>query len=78
MLLITGVPGFVAKCYAVDHNSGYWQGMYQWKSMKHLEEYKKSFVFKMMNKRAIKETIKSIELNNQILTDFIEDNTVNN
>jgi hypothetical protein len=76
MLLITGFPGFISKCYAVNHNSGYWQGMYQWKSMKHLEEYKKSLVYKMMNKRAITETIKSIELNKQKLTDFIEDNTV--
>ena len=73
MLLITGFPGFIAKIYAVNHDKGFWQGMYQWKSIRHLEDYKKSFVYKMMNKRAKSETIKSIELNHQKLSDFIED-----
>lgn len=77
MLMITGFPGFVMKFYAVDLKSGYWQGMYQWKSMKHLEEYKKSFVFRMMNKRAIPETIKSVEMNNQNLIGIIENKKVN-
>ena len=76
MLLITGFPGFVSKCYAVNYESGYWQGMYQWKSIRHLEDYKKSFIYKMMNKRAIKETIKSVALNHQKLSDFIEEHTV--
>jgi len=74
MLLITGFPGFVTKIYAVNPDNGYWQGMYQWKSMKYLEDYKKSFVFNMMNKRAISKTIKSTVLKNQKLADFIEDN----
>ena len=73
MLLITGFPGFNTKIYAVNVGNGYWQGMYQWKSKKHLEEYKKSFVFKMMNKRAITDTIRSNEFSNKKLTDFIED-----
>ena len=73
MLLITGFPGFNAKIYAVNVGNGYWQGMYQWKSKKHLEEYKNSFVYKMMNKRAITDTIRSNEFGNKKLTDFIED-----
>ncbi len=77
MLMITGFPGFVAKIYAVNPEDGYWQGMYQWKSIKHLEEYKKSFVFRMMNKRAIQETIKSVEMTNQNLFDIIDDKKVN-
>ncbi len=77
MLMIAGFPGFVAKIYAVNPEDGYWQGMYQWKSIKHLEEYKKSFVFRMMNKRAIHETIKSVEMTNQNLIDIIEDKRVN-
>jgi hypothetical protein len=76
MLMITGFPGFVRKIYAVNSESGYWQGMYQWDSAEHLEAYKKSFVFRMMNKRALPETIKSIELINLNLNKFIEDNTV--
>jgi len=74
MLLITGFPGFMTKIYAVNNKTGYWQGMYQWKTMKHLEEYKKSFVFKVMNKRAIKKSIESVDLVNQKLIDFIDEN----
>ena len=72
MLLITGFPGFVKKIYAVNPENGYWQGMYQWKSLKHLEEYKKSFVFRIMNKRAIPGSIHSFEIENENLTHFIE------
>ena len=50
MLFIAGFPGFDTKMYAVNKKNGYWQGMYQWKSKKHLEEYKNSFVYKMINK----------------------------
>lgn len=71
MLLITGFPGFHAKMYGVDKETGYWQGMYQWESKVALEKYKKSFVFRMMNKRAINSTLKYHELENQTLVDFI-------
>lgn len=71
MLLITGFPGFDTKMYAVNRKNGYWQGMYQWQSMEHLEAYKKSFVYTMMNKRAIKETISSFELENQRLNNLV-------
>ncbi len=72
MLFITGFSGFIAKIYTVNHSNGYWQGIYQWKSGQALEEYKKSFVYKMMNKRAIKGTVDSMEFDNQRLTDFFE------
>lgn len=76
MLMIAGFPGFIAKIYAVNPNDGYWQGMYQWKSINHLEEYKKSFVFKMMNKRAIPDSITSVEITNQSLTDFVDNHKI--
>ncbi len=72
MLLITGFSGFEKKIYAVNPETGYWQGMYQWKSLKDLEAYKKSFVFKMMNKRAIKGSINSFEMENENLLNYIE------
>jgi hypothetical protein len=76
MLLITGFPGFITKIYAVNFDNGYWQGMYQWTSKEALEEYKKSFVFKMMNKRAIDETVHSMDLDKESLINFIEKNKV--
>ena len=71
MLLITGFPGFVKKVYAVNPENGYWQGMYQWRSAECLEEYKHSLVFRLMNKRAIPETIKSVQYENRSLDTFI-------
>lgn len=73
MLLITGYPGFVKKIYAVNPENGYWQGMYQWESIEYLEEYKESFVFKVMNKRAIPNTIQSIQFENQSLDDLLKE-----
>ena len=63
---------FIKKIYAVNTENGYWQGMYQWKSLKHLEEYKKSFVFRIMNKRAIPGSIISFEIENENLINFID------
>jgi hypothetical protein len=71
MLLIAGFPGFHAKMYGVNKETGYWQGMYQWESKAALEEYKKSFVFRMMNRRAIDSSLKYTETENQTLVDFI-------
>jgi len=72
MLLITGFPGFHIKMYGVNRANGYWQGMYQWESKQALNEYKASFVFRMMNKRAIKSSISSFELYNQPLLSYFE------
>lgn len=76
MLLITGFPGFQAKMYAVNKKNGYWQGMYQWESKHALQEYKKSFVFKVMNRRAIKNSLISFEFDNIKLIDFIKKNRI--
>ena len=79
MLLIAGFPGFMQKIYAVDPLSGNWQGMYQWRSQKDLEAYQKSFVFRMMNKRAVKGSVTSLKLLNLNLNDYIkEQSEINN
>ena len=78
MLLITGFPGFAKKIYAVNHDNGYWQGMYQWQSLEYLEEYKKSLVFKVMNKRAIPKTIQSVQFENKSLDDLLKAKVRNN
>ena len=76
MLLITGFPGFQTKMYAVNRESGYWLGMYQWESTRTLEEYKKSFVLKVMNWRAIDSSVKYREFDKHLLEDYIEENKV--
>ena len=76
MLLITGFPGFDTKMYAVNIENGFWQGMYQWKTKEYLEDYKKSFVYYMMNKRAISESLSSMDIEGQKLIDFIDKNKI--
>lgn len=73
MLLIAGFPGFMKKIYAVNRENGYWQGMYQFESNQYLEDYKNSFVFKLMNKRAINESLHSVQYENHSLYYFIQD-----
>jgi len=72
MLMISGYPGFQAKRYCVNRGTGYWMGIYQWESQKALEEYKRSFVFRMMNRRAAEGTVTTLEVPHQRLLDFIE------
>ncbi len=72
MLLIAGFPGFVQKLYAVNKENGYWQGMYEWRTVNHLEVYMQSFVYRMMNKRALKGTVQSHTISNRLLSDLIE------
>jgi hypothetical protein len=74
MLLIAGHPGFVSKCYAVNHKNGYWQGMYEWKSLQDLEAYKESFVFRVMNRRAVSNSVQFKTLINQNLTQYLDNN----
>ena len=72
MLLIAGFPGFVQKMYGVNQDNGYWQGMYQWKTEAHLARYKHSFVFRMMNRRALPDTLHSTILPGQQLIDYVK------
>lgn len=75
MMIIAGYPGFMQKIYAVNPANGYWQGIYQWKSQAHLEAYKKSFVFRMMNKRAIKDTVSLYAVKDKNLQNYLQGNT---
>jgi hypothetical protein len=74
MLLIAGHPGFVSKCYAVNFDNRYWQGMYEWKSLQDLEAYKESFVFRVMNRRAVSNSVQFKTLINQNLTQYLDNN----
>jgi hypothetical protein len=74
MLLITGFPGFQTKMYGVNMENGYWQGMYQWESEKALEDYKLSLVYRMMNRRAVDDSISSKKFPRMKLLSFVEIN----
>ena len=72
MLLITGFPGFRTKMYAVNHENGYWMGLYEWKSLQALRDYRGSFVLKVMNRRASAGSVTYRELPGTNLSDYIE------
>ena len=76
MLLIAGFPGFMQKIYAVDPESGYWSGMYQWRSENDLKAYQKSLVYRMMNKRAVKGSVTSLIMPYSSLNDYIKKQTI--
>ena len=50
---ITGLPGFMSKTWALQKDSGGFQGIYEWDTIQDAEIYKKSFAIKLMTKRAI-------------------------
>ena len=58
------------------HLNGYWQGMYQWANLECLEEYKKSLVFRVMNKRAIPESISTEHFVDSDLDPFVKDRLI--
>ncbi len=70
--LIAGFKGFKEKIWMIDHDTGYWQGIYQWESIDSITEYKKSFVLRIMNSRSIPRVL-SYSIENSNIDDFIKD-----
>ena len=73
ILLIAGFPGFRDKLWMIDRESGYWQGIYQWKNVQSIENYKNSFVLRLMNRRAIANTIKYTIVTETNIIDYIRE-----
>lgn len=72
ILLIAGFPGFRDKLWMIDWKTDYWQGIYQWKDVETIENYKKSFVLGIMNKRSINATISYRVINDKNIDDYIQ------
>lgn len=51
--MFIGLPGFRAKFWCLDKESGYNQGIYQWKTEEDAKNYSESFAFNFMVKRSI-------------------------
>ncbi|MEW5957887.1 MAG: YdhR family protein [Chloroflexota bacterium] len=75
--LIIGFPGFKEKIWMINNDTGYWQGVYQWESEEAVEEYKKSFVLGVMNKRALPGSISYKIIPNTDLSEYIRRNSIN-
>jgi len=74
--LIVGFLGFRDKIWMVNEENGYWQGVYQWDSVQSVEEYKRSFVLGIMNRRASPKTVTSQVVLNTHLQDYMNDHEV--
>ena len=72
ILAIAGFPGFRDKLWMIDWKKGYWQGIYQMDDVDAIEEYEKSFVLKMMNKRSIGETISYRIIPGKNINDYLQ------
>lgn len=70
--LIVGHPGFNDKLWMIDWETGYWQGVYQWDSVENIENYKKSFILKVMNKRSLKDSITYNIIPSTSINDFLD------
>jgi hypothetical protein len=69
--MIAGFPRFRDKIWMIDHETDYWQGVYQFRNAEAIEQYKKSFVLSVMNKRAIRETLSYHMIQDKNLDDYI-------
>ena len=72
ILLIAGFPGFRDKLWMIDWKTDYWQGLYQWENVEAIEEYKKSFVLGIMNKRAIDKSMSYEIIKDVSFDDYIQ------
>jgi len=71
ILLIAGFPGFRDKLWMIDWETDCWQGIYQWENVEAIENYKKSFVLGMMNKRAIDNSISYNIIKDKNIDDYL-------
>lgn len=70
--MIAGFPGFCDKVWMHDVNSGFWYGLYAWEDEDAIEDYKKSFVLRLMIHRADKKSIHMEQICNCTLDNFIK------
>jgi len=54
---IVVLPGFRSKTWAIKKDSGGFQGIYEWETIRDAEVYKQSFAIKLMTKRVVPGTV---------------------
>lgn len=52
-----GLPGFQAKIWSINYQNNYFQGIYQWDSLEHAQQYSKSFAYRFMSNRSIEGSV---------------------
>ncbi|TFH40535.1 MAG: hypothetical protein E4G96_07320 [Chrysiogenales bacterium] len=57
MMVFMGFRGFRSKYWAVNHETGVCQGLYEWQTLTDAENYSKSMEMRYMTKRSFPESI---------------------
>jgi len=66
-----GLPGFQAKIWSINYQNNYFQGIYQWDSLEHAQQYSKSFAYRFMSNRSIEGSVSFEILPNTSLKGYI-------
>ncbi len=74
--LIAGTSGFQEKMWSVDKSDGTWQGMYQFETAQAVMDYRHSLVFRIMNRRAVSESLEYTVLPGTILSEFLQNRSI--
>jgi hypothetical protein len=70
--LIAGSPGFREKVWMVNEHTGEWLGLYEWDSERTAEAYKRSFVLRVMMRRAATESVSFHTVPDTSLSDYLQ------
>ena len=74
--LIGGFPGFRHKLWMVDEETGCWQGIYEWESAEAVEAYRRSLVFRAMNRRAAPGSVSCLVIPQTRIVDYLNSRAV--
>lgn len=69
--LFIGLPGFLEKYWTVNEDTGFSQGIYQWKSKELAEKYSKSFAYKFMKRRSVINSVSFQIIENTNITEYV-------
>ena len=72
MPFFIGLPGFRSKFWTLNESNGYFQGIYQWKTLEYAKKYTKSFAFRFMTKRSTPDSVSYKIIPNKSMKEYID------
>ena len=74
---LIGMDGFQEKIWTINESANDFQGIYQWATKESAERYPKSFIFRIMTKRAAPGTVSYEIMPNTDLSEYIAAKRIN-
>jgi protein-S-isoprenylcysteine O-methyltransferase Ste14 len=71
--VIGGHPGFRHKLWMADARGGWWQGVYEWATLRDVDAYRASVVFRTMERRAAPGTLSVAVIESRQLAEWLND-----